>query len=362
MTPRAFVPWFGWAVFALFGVPAYAQSGAGMAASEPIELRHPMLPEKQNNAVHCLLFLNGGKALATGDSTGVVRIWDVSSRAERHALRLDERGVDTLAVDPCGTILVAGGASGLIRIWDILAWKEIRTLDRTSGAVRGLCISPDGKTLASASPNGSKGANDKEFGIILWDILSGKRLRTLPLDPPALGMTLLSFAPDGKSLISGQDRTIRAWDPETGKEVRAMELPGVIHTLGSLALRGDGRRLATGVFERKIRIWDLESWSPSLEWNVPAGGEVLSVAYSPDGTFVLSGQTDGAVGVWDAATGQPVLRLRAKSDTSTGWPASVTGVVMSPDGGLLAASTLNGSVTVWRMTAREANGPESRKR
>jgi WD40 repeat protein len=33
---------------------------------------------------------------------------------------------------------------------------------------------------------------------------------------------------------------------------------------------------------------------------------VRSVAYSPDGTHLLTGGNDGSVRVWDAATGQPV--------------------------------------------------------
>src|SRR5579859_2125574 len=54
-------------------------------------------------------------------------------------------------------------------------------------------------------------------------------------------------------------------------------------------------------------------------------GVVTSVAYSPDGKFVLSGGEDRTLRLWDAANGRNVR-------TFTGHHAGVTSVAFSPDG------------------------------
>ena len=359
------VVWLCSAALGFLGAPvaARAEPEAGLTASEPIVLNHPAFDERRKikNSVLCVIFTRDGALLATGGNEGVVRIWDVSKGEERRALKVEDRGVDALALDPRGAFLVAGGSSGGIKIWDTRTWKEIRTLGPTSGAVRGLSISPDGKLLASASPKSLKGKEDKEFGIILWDLATGKKLRTLPLESPSFGTTGLCFTPDGKRLVSGQDRTIRVWNPGTGKETKTAKLQGVVHTLGSFAFRGDGRRMVTGIFEPKLRIWDTESWKQVREWNAHEQGKhhrneeggVVCVGYSPDGKYVLSGGMDGHASVWEASSGKRLLRVKAGGGRPTHpgvrW---VTDVAMSPDGKTLAASHIQGTATIWRITAR----------
>jgi WD40 repeat protein len=344
--------WFVTAGVLGLPAPCQAEPRVELVASAPTVLNHPPINKSAGNPVRCLVFANGGALLATG-ATSAVFIWDVARGKVRHTLKVDDRGVDALALDPRGAFLVAGGASGIIKIWDTRTWKEIRSLGPTGRAVRGLSISPDGKVLASASPNGQKGEKDPDFGIILWDLATGQKLRVLPQPPPALGTTVLSFLPDGRKLLSGQDRTLRIWDVEKPGEAKVVELRGVVRSLGSMALRGDGRRLATGVFEPRIRLWDTESWKQVLAWNAhdeeaPPRRGVVCVGYSADGKYVFSGGMDGMVCVWEASSGRRLLQLDARSKSS-GW---VTGVAMTADGSTLAATHTGGTATIWRITRK----------
>jgi WD40 repeat protein len=68
---------------------------------------------------------------------------------------------------------------------------------------------------------------------------------------------------------------------------------------------------------------------------------VNGVAYSPDGTRLASGSSDGTVRVWDAITGQEVLPpLR-------GHTGKITAAAYSRDGKKLASAGQDGTVRVW---------------
>src|SRR5262249_36876331 len=87
-------------------------------------------------------------------------------------------------------------------------------LRHTRHGVTHVRFSPDGKTLASGGSDktflGVRGANPS--AVRLWDVATGKLLRTLEGHQNAI--TSLSFSPDGKRLASSGswDETIRLWD------------------------------------------------------------------------------------------------------------------------------------------------------
>ncbi len=347
---------FWLATLGLILMPAYGRADGEMQliAGEPTVLKHPQIDKSVGNPVHCLTFINGGASLATGATSGIL-IWDVGSGELRQTLDVDERAVDALTLNPSGTLLVAGGAAGVIKVWDARTLKPLQTLGTTAGAVRGLSISADGKLLASASPNGHLGKADQEFGIVLWDLATGRQLRTIPHAPPSFGTTALAFMPDGKRLVSAQDRTFRVFDVEKGEELKTIDLADLPRSLGCIALRGDGRRLVTGAFEPKLRLWDTQNWTQVLAWDAhdqepPPRSGVGTVSFSPDGKYVLSGGMDGMVCVWEAATGRLLLQLDGRGDASGRW---ITGVAMTPDNGLLAAAHYGGTATIWRITEKK---------
>jgi WD40 repeat protein len=71
-------------------------------------------------------------------------------------------------------------------------------------------------------------------------------------------------------------------------------------------------------------------------------GGVAEVAFSPDGKL-LTVNAVGTVQLSNPATGQPVRSLRADSDTE----GFVDGVAFSPNGKLLATADTNGAVRLW---------------
>jgi len=91
-------------------------------------------------------------------------------------------------------------------------------------------------------------------------------------------VTSVGFSPDGATIVSGSwDKTIKVWDAGT-----------LAHCIGSLSPRLSTPTLATASLELKVEKQSAHS------------NGVTSVAYSPDGSTIVSGSEDQTIKVWDA--------------------------------------------------------------
>jgi WD40 repeat protein len=76
-----------------------------------------------------------------------------------------------------------------------------------------------------------------------------------------------------------------------------------------------------------------------------------SLAYSPDGSRLVTGQVDGTLRQWDAATGKPV----GSPMKGTGL---ISGVVYTPDGQTIASSSSDGTMRLWNANTGAALNPD----
>ena len=65
----------------------------------------------------------------------------------------------------------------------------------------------------------------------------------------------------------------------------------------------DGSRIVSGLSDGTVRVWDATSWD-ELKSLAGHTGSVQSVAFSPNGSCIVSGSDDQTVRVWDAKSGE----------------------------------------------------------
>ena len=135
------------------------------------------------------------------------------------------------------------------------------------------------------------------------------------------------FTPDGKRLISvSYDKTIRIWDVEHGELLRTLRgQMGEGHEgkLYAGALSPDGRFLAVGGWLHpecagqcgNIRLMDLHApKDASIRLLKGHNNAVLSLAFSRDGKYLLSGSGDRTARLWDVQTGETIRVLAGHTD------------------------------------------------
>ena len=92
------------------------------------------------------------------------------------------------------------------------------------------------------------------------------------------------------------------WDAATAEPLH--QLTGHTGGVRAVAWSPDGTRLLTGGDDSTVRVWDAATAEPLHQLTGHTGG-VWAVAWSPDGTRLLTGD-DSTVRVWDATSGLPV--------------------------------------------------------
>ena len=137
--------------------------------------------------------------------------------------------------------------------------------------------------------------------------------------------------------LGQQDKTLKLWDAASGQLIRTFE--GHSGGVVSVAFSPDGTRVLSGSGDKTLKLWEAASGQLVRTFEGHSGW-VYSVAFSPDGTRVLSGSEDKTLKLWDAASGQLIRTFEGHS----GW---VSSVAFSPDGTRVLSGSFDGTLKLW---------------
>jgi WD40 repeat protein len=198
-----------------------------------------------------------------------------------------------------------------------------------------IAFSPDGRLLAGLVTRRNQGERSM---VKMWDVRSGKLARSLRV-PGAFPMGLYWTEPEVISFTE-RSRGLVQYSARTGRQRHAL---GSFYGHDWTVLSPDDKTLARledgGVDLRDIRTGERRHW---LHRN--RDPEVVSVAFSVDGAFVLGACPEvdrSAVRLWRVSDGKLQQRLR--------FSFQIGPVAMSPDASIAAVKDDRGAIQLWRL-------------
>ena len=268
--------------------------------------------------------------LASAGDDRHVHLWDPVAGQDRSHFQTPRDAVRSLAFSPDGLGLATGGSAGTLLLWDV---------DRQQQVGLSVGLSP---VIAVAFTAGSRallaGLRSQRYGgepgkLVCWNLDPPHT----PRDAGWVGeVESVAFCPARDLFAVGRlDRALEMW--EVGRP-RCDPVAWMPARVRALSFSADGQRLAVG-YGRMMRIWNVEE----SRWLVTCPGhraDVAALAFSPDGTRLLSGSADRTARLWETHTGRQL----------GGWDwqvGPIHAVAVSQDGMTGACGGDKPTVVVW---------------
>uniref|UniRef100_A0A096MDF2 TROVE domain-containing protein n=1 Tax=Poecilia formosa TaxID=48698 RepID=A0A096MDF2_POEFO len=331
---------------------------------------------------NCVTFDPEGHLLAAGCWNGNVIVWNWLQNKIETSLRGHRRSVRSLCFSPSSSsMLCSGCVSGQVRLWSVSTSTCVGVFQAHSGAAETLAFLEDGAMLLSAGSDhalhlwsGGLGRSVialKSFckktalcvavsgdyaavgyhgdGIKLFRTDSGEKiwastdlgvsvncLLWVPEDPEQSGPELL--------VSGGSDKHLRLWRKNEGlKQLRTIGM----QTGSILVMRQNSTVLASASDDFSIALTPLKDLTDASTPKPKAllrghQGGITCLAFSPDGSRLLSGGKDQALMVWSADPNQGAL-LKLFPNAHRDW---ITGCAWTPDCAIISSSN-DGRLCFW---------------
>ena len=292
------------------------------------------LQTDQGESVNALAISADGQFLAAGGQSGHVWIWRLQGEGLDDPTPITtlphaRTWIDCLRWHPRQPLL-AFNLGRYAQVWDAADQTVVTTLDFDASSVLTIDWHPQGKQL-------SLGGNQS---IKTWQAADWDEDPEVQEIGGASGA--VAWSPDGVYLASGgNDRSVMVWATDNPYPWRMQGFPGKVRELAwSQPVGGDP--LLASVSGEGIVVWHKDS-DPSAGW-VPQVLEehqdtVRGVAFQPGSLLLASAADDGRLCLWRKAN-----RL---GQVLTGAPGGFSCLSWSPQGTVLAAGGSQGELLVW---------------
>jgi WD40 repeat protein len=322
-----------------------------------------------------------GELLATGDYDGNIVLWNVKThRRQRVFPKFFKDAVRAIAFSPDGKYIAASSKDGSVVLGDVQAERPDRlpAIPGEKGDVWSIAFSRDSTLLASA---------DNKGRITIWDVAT--RMLTTAPKPAGEETRSVSFSRSGALLAAGDSEGyVIVWQRQGAEWVQIDRFPATSANEAERKQRGvritcvafhprDENLLASGSRDWTVNLRDViakRNVAQGRHW----GGSVNSLAFSPDGSIIVSGAQDGLLRLWKVPQVRSLLSALSPApftvpptdappgssmqsfDRLSGHIGWVLAVGFSPDGHTAASGGVDREAILWDIqhaSPEDSNSP-----
>jgi len=267
--------------------------------------------------------------LVSASNDHTLKVWDWQTGQYLHTLTGHQHWVRDVAFESSSSsipVMASSDAAGVVFLWNSETWSEIQHFSAHDQAVRAIAFGADGMLLT--------GSEDKT--LKLWDLATKTCTHTF-MGHEAAVYAVQNAASESLVFSGSADGEIRLWNIVTGQCQSIFSHHG--DAVWALSLSADGDWLASASADSTIRVWN---WQTGQCMRVLPGHQhwVLSVAFSPQSSWLASGGFDQTVRLWDSATGNPLRVLQ-------GYTNGIFALTVDEQNGILVSGSHDGQVNQW---------------
>ncbi|MGZ3475881.1 MAG: WD40 repeat domain-containing protein, partial [Polyangiales bacterium] len=277
----------------------------------------------------CIAYGEEGTEILVGHEDGVPRLWDTAHFTLARAFTPHDAPI--LSVAPRGSRWATSCAHGRVRVWGAFGEpiREFREMPGEEAPCWSVAWNREGTRLLTAH-------EDKTVRVYDPDRGKGRKRMRLPFTAHAV-----AFGPEESQIALTIDGAALVWEGE--REMASAELslgeprPDIAHHV-SFGFSRDRRMIAAAVRSHDIH---LSHWDDTVTVLQGHTDVVTSLAWSPEGRFLLSGSEDYTARIWDTTTRDCVATL---NDVAAIWA-----VAFHPHGHDCATMSEDGSLRIYEL-------------
>jgi WD40 repeat protein len=296
---------------------------------------------KASGSIARLLVHPDGHSVLAANWEGTLTLWDLSrEHATSEPLPIEQApGVGAIALASGGRWLISAGYDKSVALWDMTARRRIRWLAR-DGEFKVLSVdtSPDGKMVAARD--------------------GGRRLLAARLDEDAVlarqpvpfeVVSNVVFIDTPGVLTFGTSAGLVEWDLAGSKEIARHALSQG-KAVVDVAFSAAGHLLAASDRSGAVELFDSRDLAPKGRWTVEPGQSPTTLAFNADGTYLTATGDDGSICSWEVSSHQLLWRV-------DGHIAGAVSLAVSPAGDMLATGDQSGALRFWDPPTGQQIGP-----
>ncbi len=289
-----------------------------------------------------------GEQVVSADDNGNVMVWEINSDSDQPILmfRGHDARVPSLDISPLGGEVTTVSFDSTVIIWDLLGrGAEVNRFEENTTPVYTSTISDDGQLTASGTSDGH---------IIIWETVNGNILHDIQQDTFETVYSI-DFNSDGSQLVSSsEDGTVTLWDTETGEVEQTftdLQVPvrQVIFSPDDNFIAGAGGQVQITderLPDNRLILWDLNGEIvQTFEGHLAA---VRALAFTPDGSQLLSASDDTQIILWNVETGEQIRTYDGHTDAV--WSVSFNG-----DGSQFLSASRDTTLILWETETANIN-------